>query len=203
MSNPYPSQPLANFFQMCYNKYRRLEKYLRNKKKKQLDRKSLYFKLISLGCSFVIKFYKQNMVNSSSAEKQKLERCAALFLSILFVFALGLFLLAPVSRAAGVSPFTPFGGWIVSTVANPTPAGALICPVYSVVTNVSPTNGLPPTFGIYIPAFLPGPIYAYGNMFTPGVPLVGGLLPIPCPAPIPVYPLYYNLPFYMLGTGSL
>ena len=114
--------------------------------------------------------------------------------------------LAPKTKAA-VAPFEAFGGKVVGPAINPIaaiPGAALTCPTYTVIANFSPaTNGLPPTFGVFIPAVLPGPIYSYGNMFLPGVAVLGGLLPTLCPAPIQVYPLFYNAPIYLMGTGAV
>lgn len=123
-----------------------------------------------------------------------------------FMTALCLAVPPAVTRAAVF--FVPFGGVISSSVTpNLTPVGIPnpACPVYSVVTNVDTSNGLPPTFGIFIPPELPAPTYDYNNLFVPGAPILGGLDPIPCvggTAPIPVYPLFYNAPFYLSGEGA-
>ena len=111
--------------------------------------------------------------------------------------------------------FDPFGGFIVSTpLPNfvPTPAGPIphpVCPIYVEVTNNDSSNGLPPSFGIFIPVENPAPTYDYNNLFMPGTPIVGGLEPIPCvggDAPIPLFPLFYDAvdgPFYLAGEGGI
>jgi hypothetical protein len=139
-----------------------------------------------------------------SAQKHKkiLEKTIAFFVSLILVLLAGLFLSAPIGRAAGASAFVQFGGYEDSIVPNPTPGGMFICPTYTLVTNISTTDGLPPEFGVYIPLILPGTTFAYSNLITPGVPIIGGVLPVPCPAPVPVYPLYYDAPFYLAGTGA-
>lgn len=112
----------------------------------------------------------------------------------------------PARAAVG---FLPYGGYVDTFVVNLTAAGLPnpTCPIYSVISNVDPTNGLPPEFGVFIPPTLPAPTYDYNNLYVPGTPVLGGLVPVPnlaCLAPIPVYPLYYNLPdpFYLTGTGA-
>lgn len=135
-------------------------------------------------------------------QKEILEKAAAIFISLILVLTAGLFLSAPISHAAAASTFIQFGGWEGAPVPNPTPGGMLICPTYTLVTNVSTTDGLPPEFGVYIPIILPGTTFAYSNLITPGTPIIGGVLPALCPAPVPVYPLYYDVPFYLAGTGN-
>jgi len=134
--------------------------------------------------------------------KNFFEKTAFIFGMLILILTVGLFLSAPASKADYISPFVPFGGWVNSVVANPTPGGSYICPTYILITNADLTNGLPPEFGVYIPVFLPGPTYDYNNLFTPGTPLVGGFEPVLCPAPVPVYPLFYDAPFYLTGTGA-
>ncbi len=123
-----------------------------------------------------------------------------------FLITAGLvtYLYSQVPTVSAAPVFVPFGGFVDSVVANLDPAGALICPVFSLITNVDTTNGLPPEFGVYIPPDFPMPTYDYNNIYTLGTRLMGGVETVPCPASVPVFPLFFDAPdgpFYLTGTG--
>jgi hypothetical protein len=138
---------------------------------------------------------------------------------ILYLFMVGFLLstgvvLAVYSQAQpayALPMFQSYGGWVDSVLPNPTPAGIPnpVCPIYTLITNVDLTDGLSPEFGIFIPPLFPAPTYDYNNLYVPGTPVIGGLVPIPCVggiAPVPIYPLFYDAadgPFYLTGTGAL
>ena len=116
----------------------------------------------------------------------------------------GIYSQVPDAKAAG---FIPYGGTVISVAANVDPVSSIECPFYSVVDNVDADNGLPPIFGIYIPPEFPAPTYDYNNIFTPGVPIMGGIEPIPCQTDtgLQAYPLFFDAPdgpFYLTGTGA-
>ena len=135
---------------------------------------------------------------------------------IAFIISTGLVIfayskVAPARADDTIQPFEQYSGYVDSVIPNLTAAGLPnpSCPVYTVVTNNDLTDGLPPEFGIFIPPILPAPTFYADNLVTPGTPLIGGVVPIPnlaCLAPVPVYPIFYDLPdggFYLTGTGSI
>ena len=134
----------------------------------------------------------------------------AAFAAVFCLFIVSYSLPFPV-RADYIPPFDAYSGYVDSSVVNLTAAGLPnpTCPFYTVVTNNDLTDGLPPEFGIFIPPTLPAPIYDYEDLVTIGTPLIGGVEPVPnlaCAAPVPVYPIFYDLPdggFYLTGTGGL
>ncbi len=123
-----------------------------------------------------------------------------------FFVATGLVVLfyVQVPLVSAATTFVPFGGFEGLTVPNPNVTSSLVCPTYTIVFNSDETNGLPSIFGVFIPPELPFPTYDYNNLITPGTPIIGGVTPVPCPAPLPVYPLFFDPtgPFYLAGTGA-
>lgn len=124
-----------------------------------------------------------------------------------------LVLYSQTTPAKALPLFSPFGGTILAgPFPNPLPPPAVgpnpVCPFFFTVDNVDLEDGLPPAFGIFIPALPPGISFDYNNFF-PGTPIIGGVEPIPClggTAPLPLYPVYYDLldgGFYLDGTGGL
>lgn len=98
--------------------------------------------------------------------------------------------------------FVGYGGWVVSYIP-PTVPPLPPCPGYSIVRSAEPTFG-PAIFGVYVPPFLGALLYDYGNLYVPNTPLIGGYEPIPfptCPAPYPVFPIFFDGLFFLTGTG--
>ncbi|MDR3642087.1 MAG: hypothetical protein P4L74_00470 [Candidatus Doudnabacteria bacterium] len=108
--------------------------------------------------------------------------------------------------AKALPVFVPYGGFVI---AGPLAAQSIICPEYSLVNNVDLENGLGPVIGIAIPVTPPAPTYDFNDIFTPGNPLVGGVLPTPCAVGlggVQVYPIFFDAPdgpFYLTGTGGI
>lgn len=125
-------------------------------------------------------------------------------IGLLITTGLVILFYSQVPSASAASLFVPFGGYTGVVVPNTNPAGMLICPTYTLVTNSDTTNGLPSIFGIYIPLAIPFPTYDNNNLYTPATPIIGGVETILCPAPVPVYPLFLDAtgPFYLAGTGA-
>lgn len=116
---------------------------------------------------------------------------------------LGIYSQVPTAKADYISPFVPYGGFTVSYVPPLVPP-APPCPGYYLIRNADEFS-LTPFFGVYLPPFTESLLYDYRNLATPNTPVVGGYLPVPfptCPAVYPVYPLFFNAPFYLTGTGA-
>jgi hypothetical protein len=129
---------------------------------------------------------------------------AVMLVELLIAGGMGAFILGSFNaKPAQALAFIPYGGWegiVVPAVLAPPPA---VCPMHTVI--ISATPGIP-VFGVYVPPFGQLLLYDYKNLFVPGTPILGGYDPIPfvtCKTPYFVYPIDFNAPFYLTGTGAL
>ncbi len=119
---------------------------------------------------------------------------------------MGAFVLSNFNAApAQAVVFVPYGGWVISVVPQINPPAPAACPMHTLVLNVNQAS-FDPIFGVYVPPGGQFLLYSYQNLFTPGTPLLGGYDPIPfptCNLPYPVFPIDFNAPFFLTGTGGL
>lgn len=126
-----------------------------------------------------------------------------MLVELLMACGMGAFIISSLQTPkAQALAFVPYGGWesvVIPAVVAPPPA---ICPMHTVIISAVPGT---PTFGVYVP---PGGqlfLYDYKNLFTPGTPILGGYDPIPfptCKTPYFVYPIDFNAPLFLTGTGG-
>lgn len=98
---------------------------------------------------------------------------------------------------ADVISFIPYGGVTVRYVL---PVAKPPCPGHYIIDSTDGSQ-----FGVYLPIGGESALYDYGNLITPGVPVLGGydLNPdLNCRDSYPVYPIDWAAPFYLTGTGA-
>lgn len=116
---------------------------------------------------------------------------------------LGIYVQVPKVQAQ-VPSFVPYGGRTVAYIP-PTVPPFPPCPGYYLIRNAN-TQSLAPLFGVYLPPFSESLLYDFKNLATPNTPVLGGYNPVPfitCPATYPVFPITFQFPFYLTGTGGI
>ena len=130
-------------------------------------------------------------MNSMHKTDQSLAHRVIVVFFVMFMVAM--FVLIPPQRAEALTPLIPFGG--LSLSVTPCPCS------FSLLITVGPPLG-----GSFI--YTPGAmLYLFGQIFRPGVWLLGlaAPAPVPCvifvPSPPWCVPIAWGLPILMVGTS--